>query len=117
MSGTCGAPVGGRRRRSRRTRKHRGGNGYGFTGETIGTAGMVHNANMTSTPDGKPYTPLGGRRRRKSRKGSRKSRRKSRKGGGSVSSVGYGFTGEGSRGLADATGYNANPMPNGVQSV
>lgn len=114
MSGSCSA-VGGRRRRSRTrksSRKYRGGNGHGFEGETIGTAGIVHSVNNTSS--GKAYTPLGGRRR-KSRKSSRRSRK--HRGGGSASSVGASFTGKGIAGMADVEAYNANPHPGGVQSA
>lgn len=47
----------------RRSRKMRGGNGYGFGGAiTPGTLEVV--PNMTSVPGGAAYTPTGGRRRR-----------------------------------------------------
>jgi len=46
----------------------------------------------------------GGRRSRRKHR----SRRRSMRGGGSVSSVGAGFTGSGSRGIADYVGYESN---------
>ena len=67
--------MGGRRRS--RTRKMRGGNGYGV-GEPIAVGALEYVPNMTSVPDGAAYKPTGGRRR-KSRKG-KKSRRTRRKG-------------------------------------
>jgi hypothetical protein len=109
---TCGAsPFGGRRRRSR---KMRGGNGYGF-GEPIAVGAMRVVPNMTSVADGAPYMPTGGRRRksRKGKKAGRRTRRRSMRGGGSVANVGYGFTGDGARGLANQTGYPSNLPPGG----
>ena len=53
--------AGGRRRRSR---KMRGGNGYGF-GAPIAVGALTVEPNMTSVPGGAPYTPTGGRRRRR----------------------------------------------------
>jgi len=108
---TCGAsPFGGRRRRSR---KMRGGNGYGF-GEPIAVGAMRVVPNMTSVVDGAAYKPIGGRRRsRKGKKAGRRTRRKSMRGGGSVANVGYGFTGDGARGLANQTGYPSNLPPGG----
>lgn len=104
----------------RRTRKLRGGNGYGFSG-AIGTNGPQWDANMTSTPDGKPYIPdglKGGKRRsRKSRKGGKKSRRRTMRGGGSIGVVGAGFTGTGSRGIADYVPYAANVPPGGAFAI
>lgn len=91
----------------------RGGNGYGV-GQPIAVGALEYVPNMTSVPDGAAYKPLGGRRR--SRKGkSRRSRRKTKKmrGGGSVAGVGYGFGGDGSRGLANATPYPSNLPPSG----
>ena len=110
---TCGASsFGGRRRRSR---KMRGGNGYGF-GEPIAVGALRVMPNMTSKPDGAAYTPISGGRRRRSRstrnlgfrkgkKAGRRTRRRSMRGGGSVAGVGYGFTGDGARGLANQTAY------------
>lgn len=113
MASTCGS-FGGRRRRSRRgSRKMKGGNGYGINqGPPIAVGAASHDANMTSVPDGAPTpAPSGGRRRAsrksRSRKG-RKSTRRSLRGGGSPSSVGYSFTGDGARGLANHSAYNAN---------
>lgn len=72
------------------------------------------------------YTILGpakataGRRHRKSKKQSKKSRkgrRKTMRGGASwqsVAPVGYGYTGTGSRGMADATQYSAKTAPAGA---
>ena len=60
----------------------------------------------------------GGRHRRRSRKGkSRRSRRRTMRGGGSVSGVGYSFTGSGSRGLADFGGYESNPPVGGAFAI
>jgi hypothetical protein len=101
----------------RRSRKMRGGNGYGF-GEPIAVGALRVDPNMTSVVGGAPYTPTGGRRRRKSRKGkSRRSRRRTMRGGGSVSGVGYSFTGSGSRGLADFGGYESNPPVGGAFAI
>jgi hypothetical protein len=97
----------------RRTRKMRGGNGYGV-GQPISVGALEYVPNMTSVPDGAAYKPIGGRRRRKSRKGkkSRRTRRRMR-GGGSVANVGYGFTGDGARGLANQSAYASNLPPGG----
>lgn len=103
----------GGRRKTRKTRKMKGGNGYGFTG-AIGTNGPEWEANMTSTPDGKPYVPTGGGRR-KTRKSKKTRKTRKMKGGAAwqtVGAVGYGYTGEGARGLADATAY-ASKVPVG----
>jgi hypothetical protein len=99
--------MGGRRRS--RTRKMRGGNGYGV-GEPISVGALEYVPNMTSVPDGAAYKPTGGRRRRKSRK-SRRTRRM--RGGGSVAGVGYGFTGDGARGIANQSAYASNLPPGG----
>jgi len=101
--------MGGRRSR---TRRMRGGNGYGV-GEPISVGALEYVPNMTSVPDGAAYKPIGGRRR-KSRKGkkSRRTRRRMR-GGGSVAGVGYGFTGDGARGLANQSAYPSNLPPGG----
>ena len=87
-------------------RKSRRGGGYGFGG-VMGTNGAEWTANNTSGDgNGHPTSkPSGGRRKRK---GGRKTRRKTR-GGGSIATVGYGFTGQGVRGLADPHAYNSNP--------
>ena len=102
--------MGGRRRS--RTRRMRGGNGYGV-GEPISVGALEYVPNMTSVPDGAAYKPIGGRRR-KSRKGkkSRRTRRRMR-GGGSIAGVGYGFTGDGARGLANQSAYPSNLPPGG----
>lgn len=124
MAGTCGnSLMGGKRKNKNKTRKMRGGMGYGFGG-TIGTAGPVWNSSWGGEVT-KAGTPVydsadlqrGSSRRRKSKKGGRKSRKGNRKmrGGAqwqTASTVGYGFTGEGARGLAGATPY-ASKVPNG----
>ena len=51
----------------RRSRKMRGGNGYGF-GNPIAVGAMEVVPNMTSVANGAPYKPAGGRRRRRSRR-------------------------------------------------
>jgi hypothetical protein len=101
-----------------RSRKMRGGNGYGV-GQPISVGALEYVPNMTSVPDGAAYKPIGGRRS-KSRKGkkSRSRRRNTRKtlrmrGGGSVANVGYGFAGEGARGLANHSAYASNLPPGG----
>ena len=91
----------------RRTRKMRGGNGYGV-GQPIAVGALEYVPNMTSVPDGAAYKPIGGRRRSKKTKKSKKSRRRSMRGGGSIAGVGYSFTGEGARGLADHSAYPSN---------
>jgi len=78
-------------------KKTQRGRGYGFSG-VIGTNGAGWSANNTSD------VGRGGRRK----KAGRRTRKKTR-GGGSTATVGYGFAGQGSRGLADAAGYNSNP--------
>jgi hypothetical protein len=110
---SCNKMAGGRRR----TRKMRGGNGYGV-GQPISVGALEYVPNMTSVPDGAAYKPMGGRRRR-SRKGkSRRSRRTRRmRGGGSVASVGYGFTGDGARGLANQSAYPSNLPPGGAFAI
>lgn len=100
--------MGGRRRS--RTRKMRGGNGYGV-GEPIAVGALEYVPNMTSVPDGAAYKPTGGRRRKSKGKKSRRTRRM--RGGGSVANVGYGFTGDGARGLANQTAYASNLPPGG----
>ena len=118
----------GGRRRSRKTRKMRGGNGYGFTassGDVINAGNIAWTPNMTSVPDGKPVVGsvdggLKGGRRRKSRKAgkkSRKSRRRTMRGGGSVGVVGASFAGTGERGIANYTPYAANVPPGGAFAI
>jgi hypothetical protein len=46
----------------RRSRKMRGGNGYGV-GQPIAVGALEYVPNMTSVPDGAAYKPTGGRRR------------------------------------------------------
>lgn len=116
--------MGGRRRKSR---KMRGGMGYGMSG-TIGTAGALYTPSWGGevTKSGAPVydtaDPQRGssRRRRKSKKSkkaSKKGRRKTMKGGAqwqSVGAVGYGYTGSGSRGLADPSAYASKVPPTGA---
>jgi hypothetical protein len=92
----------------------RGGNGYGV-GQPISVGSLEYVPNMTSVPDGAAYKPTGGRRRksRKGKKAGRRTRRRVTRGGGSVANVGYGFTGDGARGLANQTGYPSNLPPGG----
>ena len=101
-----------------RSRKMRGGNGYGV-GQPIAVGALEYVPNRTSVPDGAAYKPMGGRRRvRKSRKSkSRRSRRRTMRGGGSVAGVGYGYAGTGARGLADATPYPSNLPPTGTFAI
>lgn len=110
------------RRRSRRGGKLYGGNFYGFSAGSatgLGTAGAerpaVANTEFLNSETGLPRQSAGRRRRasKKSKKSRRKvsRRRRTMRGGGSVGNVGYGFTGTGSRGLADATVYQANAPP------
>lgn len=116
--------MGGRRRS--RTRKMRGGNGYGV-GQPISVGSLEYVPNMTSVPDGAAYKPTGGRRRksrstrnlgfRKGKKAGRRTRRRSMRGGGSVAGVGYGFTGDGARGLANQTAYPSNLPPSGAFAI
>lgn len=125
MSGTCGTPM--RGGRHRRTRKMKGGMGYGFGG-SIGTAGPVWNSSWGGeiTKSGTPVYDTadpqrGSSRRKKSKKSkkSRKSRRRTMRGGApwqSVGAVGQGYTGSGSRGLIDATSYPSKVPPSGGPS-
>ena len=122
MSGQCGGPpLGGRRRTSKkggkksRRRTMRGGMGYGMSG-TIGTAGALYTPAWGGeiTKSGEPVydtaDPQRGQGRRRSKK-SKSRRRRTMRGGAqwqSVANVGHAFTGTGSRGIADATGYPAN---------
>jgi len=105
--------MGGRRRS--RTRKMRGGNGYGV-GQPIAVGALEYVPNMTSVPDGAAYKPTGGRRRKSKGKRSRRTRRRQR-GGGSVAGVGYGFTGDGARGLANQSAYASNLPPGGAFAI
>lgn len=123
MAGTCGTPLmGGRRRKTRKVRKMKGGMGYGFGG-AMGTNGPVWDASWGGevTKSGEPVydtadrPPVTGGRRRKSKKATKKSkkggrRRRTMRGGAqwqSIAPAGGGFTGEGSRGLANWTGYDS----------
>lgn len=120
--------MGGRRRRAgTKKRSMRGGMGYGFGG-VIGTNGADWKPSWGGevTKSGEPIfdtasrPPVVGGRRRKSKKGtkkSRKSRRRTMRGGApwqSVGAVGYGYTGSGSRGLADPTAYASKVPPSGA---
>lgn len=121
--------MGGKRRKSgKKTRKMKGGMGYGFGG-TIGTAGPQWNSSWGGevTKAGVPVydtadRPAVGGRRRKSRKASKKSRKgkkRTMRGGAqwqSAAGVGYGYTGSGSRGLADPTAYASKVPPAGGPS-
>jgi len=107
----------------RRTRKMRGGNGYGV-GDPISVGALEYVPNRTSVPDGAAYKPTGGRRRvtrtlgvRRSRKG-RKSRRTRRmRGGGSVAGVGYSFGGDGTAGRINYEAYPSNLPPGGAFAI
>jgi hypothetical protein len=106
MQSQCGA---GRRRKSAGRRKTRRGGGYGV-GAAISPGALEYVANNTSAVGTiRPGNNLLGARRRKSSKKAGRRRRSTKRGGGSVSTVGYGYTGTGDRGLANVTGYNANP--------
>ena len=124
MAGTCGSMLGGRRRKSKkggktgaRRRTMRGGMGYGFGG-AMGTNGPVWSSSWGGeiTKSGEPIydtadrPAVTGGRRRKSKKGGKRGRRRTMRGGAqwqSVAPAGGGFTGQGSRGLADWTGYDS----------
>ncbi len=118
--------AGKRRKTVKKSRKLRGGMGYGFGG-TIGTAGPVWGSSWggETTKAGEPIydtadrPAVGGRRRksRKTTKKSRKGRRKSMRGGGSVGVVGAGFAGTGSRGIADYKPYPSNLPPGGAFAI
>lgn len=136
-TGQCGS---GRRRRStKKTKKSRKGGAYGFGAPiTVGTLAVdkvdtstpVDSATGKTMPD--PYSnKIGGRRRRSKRgslyadlfRGGKKSRKvtRRRKMYGGVSQVlparaSAGFTGEGSRGLADYKDVGTG-MPNDVVRV
>ena len=122
--GKCLPSIGGRRRK---TRKMKGGMGYGFGG-AMGTNGPVWDASWGGeiTKSGTPIydtadrPPVTGGRRRKSKKATKKAkksrRRKTMRGGAqwqSIAPAGGGFTGQGARGLADWTGYASKVPPAG----
>jgi hypothetical protein len=114
--GCSGTLYGGKRRR----RTMRGGM-FGFGGGVIAPGTLEATAPYTGPVDARGnavpdptdpaggYTGVGGRRRKsskKSRKGSKKTRKM--RGGAnqmSMGGVGYGYTGTGAGGLADATQY------------
>jgi hypothetical protein len=105
----------------RKTRKFRGGNGYGFTatsGDVINAGNIAWTPNMTSVQNGQPVVgSVTGGRRRSRRKASRKGRKRSMRGGGSVANVGYGFAGTGARGISDAVPYASNLPPGGAFAI
>lgn len=121
--------MGGKKRKgSKKTRKMKGGMGYGFGG-TIGTAGPQWDSSWGGevTKSGTPIydtadRPAVGGRRRKSKKATKKGRKgkkKTMRGGAqwqSAAGVGYGYTGTGSRGLADPTAYASKVPPQGAPS-
>jgi len=100
----------------RRTRKMRGGNGYGV-GNPIAVGALEYVPNMTSVPDGAAYKPTGGRRRKSKGKKSRSRRTRRMRGGGTVGAVGAGFAGDGARGLANYSAYEARPPPGGAFEI
>lgn len=139
MPGTCGTPMAGGRRRSRkmkggdgcsvtggrrRRRTMKGGMGYGFGG-AMGTNGPVWDASWGGeiTKSGEPIydtadrPPVTGGRRRKSKKAKKGGkRRKTMRGGAqwqSIAPAGGGFTGEGTRGLVQWSGYASKVPPAG----
>jgi hypothetical protein len=108
-NGAAYAPTGGRRRRSRR-----GGvlppppiKNPSTTKSTAAAANTLVNV--------LPYSTRGGSRRR-SRRG-RKTRRHRMRGGGSIAGVGYSFTGDGARGMANHSAYVPNPPPGGAFAI
>ena len=119
--------MGGRRRTQKKGgKKMRGGMGYGMSG-TIGTAGALYapswggEVTKAGTPVYDTLDPQRGSSRRRKSKKSRKGGKKTRKmrGGAqwqSVAGVGHGYTGTGSRGLADATAYASKVPPAGGPS-
>jgi hypothetical protein len=126
--------MGGRRRRTMKAKKGakkmrnmRGGMGYGFQG-AMGTNGPAWGSSWGGevTKDGTPVLGtsdrvVGGRRRKTAKgKTSKKSRRRRTMRGGATwqapGQVGYGYTGTGSRGLADPTGYASRVPPSGAPS-
>lgn len=122
--GQCGtSPMlgGGRRKKTKKSKKGgkrrrtlKGGMGYGFGG-TIGTNGPVWNSSWGGeiTKSGQPVYDTADPQRGSSRRRKGGKRRRTMKGGASWQSpaaVGYGYTGTGARGLADATAY-ASKVP------
>lgn len=124
------------RGRHGKTRRFKGGNGYGFTatpGDVINAGNLAWTPNMTSVPSGQPVvgSVTGGRRRSRKNQKSQKTRRArarsarlikelasyKMKGGGSVANVGYGFAGTGARGISDAIGYPSNLPPSGQFAI
>ena len=112
-------------RKINRPKTMKGGMGYGMSG-TIGTAGALYTPSWGGemTKSGEPIydtadrPAVTGGKRRKSKKGKKTSRRRRRtmRGGASWQSLvpaGGGFTGEGSRGLANWTGYSSKVPPAG----
>jgi len=118
-----GGRKGRKTRKVRRSRKLRGGMGYGFGGNTIGTSGAQWDSSWGGevTKAGEPVYDTadpqrGSSRRRRVKKTKSKKRSRKMKGGASyqsVGTVGASFTGEGSRGLADYTGYASKVPPSG----
>jgi len=123
--------MGGRRRRTMKSKKGakkmRGGMGYGFQG-AMGTNGPAWGSSWGGevTKDGTPVLGtsdrvVGGRRRKtvKGKKGKTTRRRRTMRGGATWQApgqVGYGYTGTGARGIADATGYASRVPPSGAPS-
>ncbi len=109
-------------RKINRPKPMKGGMGYGMSG-TIGTAGALYTPSWGGeiTKSGEPIydtadRPAVGGRRRKSKKAKKSRRRKTMRGGASWQSIapaGGSFTGEGSRGLANLTGYSSKVPPEG----
>lgn len=111
---------------------------YGYTLTTMGN-GLLGATGEIADPKNDNGDPLGacsgtkpppnmgasapraddGGRRRRSRKGkkSRRSRRRTMRGGGSVAGVGYGFAGDGARGLAIQQAYPSNLPPSGAFAI
>ena len=116
--------MGGRRRKSR---KMRGGMGYGMSG-TIGTAGALYTpswggevtkagAPVYDTADPQRGSSRRRRKSKKSKKASKKGRRKTMKGGAQWQSVGAvraEFTGDGARGLANYSAGASKVPPAGA---
>lgn len=115
----------------RKTRKLKGGMGYGFGGKTIGTSGAQWDSSWGGevTKAGAPVYDTadpqrGSSRRRKSRKMTKKTKKSRRKmrGGLRIATVGAAFTGNGSRGLASYEPYPSSVggparNPDGVQKA
>ena len=137
--GAAYKPSGGRRRRSRRSRRsRRGGMDLDVSAPPMGDDDLVPKSQCTDedrkwvaagvkAPNGEALGRCrgttgwsdvgrsgkhqGGRRRRTRR------RRRSMRGGGSVAGVGYSFTGDGARGLANHTAYPSNLPPGGAFAI